>query len=359
MLRRVHDEIAFDGSSRERTVEGFLRANAVIARVGVQAYQPRELGMQGTAPIRLYRPAEEVFAADAVASVEDKPVTDNHPHEDVTATNWRTLAKGHVRNAIARVQDGLLGARVTVSDADLIRAIDSGKSALSCGYAFDYDATPGTTPDGQPYDAIMRSIRVNHVAVVDRARGGPACRIADGVKQMKLKIGDRAYDVADDVGDAVIALQSECDKARKSASDAAETLAAKIAECETLIKARDEALAQIAPSALAARAADLVAARDSAKAFGVTVDEKADALTLRRATLAAIKEPAHVTVRDAFLAGEDVAKVSEDLARRVVTAMTAIAPTKRAGDSAVARALLGNVTASQEGVAIPFNLGGN
>jgi hypothetical protein len=201
MLLRVHDAIAFDGSSRERTSEGFLRAKAVVARVGVQSYLPRELGMDGTKPIRLYRPADEVFAADAIASVEDKPVTDNHPREDVTASNWKDLAKGHVRNAVARTQDGLLSARVTVSDAALIRAIDSGKDALSCGYDFTFDGTPGVTPDGQPYDAIMRQIRVNHVAVVDKARGGPSCRIADGVHTMKMKIGDRAYDVAEDVAE--------------------------------------------------------------------------------------------------------------------------------------------------------------
>ena len=357
MLLKVHDAIAFDGSSRERTREGFMRANAVIARVGVQSYLPHELGMPGTTPIRLYRPAEEVFAADAVASVEDKPVTDKHPKEDVTPKNWKDLAKGHVRDAVARPQEGLLGARVTISDAALIRDIDSGKGALSCGYDFEYDATPGTTPEGQAYDAIMRRIHVNHVAVVDRARGGPQCRIADGETHMKITIGDHAFDVSEDVAAAVSTLQNELEKARKSASDAATTLTAKIAECSDVTKARDEALARLAPAAIAAHARDLVAARDSAKAFGVTIGDTDDALALRRATLAAIKDPAHVTVRDAFLAGVDIAAVNEDLARRVVTAMTALAPTKRAGDEALSRALLGATSATQEGVAVPFTFG--
>jgi hypothetical protein len=174
---------------------------------------------------------------------------------------------------------------------------------------------------------------------------------------MKMKIGDRAYDVAEDVAEAVSALQIECDKARKSASDAAEALTAKIKECDGVTKARDEALAQLSHEAITARANDLVAARESAKAFSVAVKDSDDAITLRRATLSAIKDPAHVTVRDAFLAGVDIATVSEDLARRVVTAMTALAPTKRAGDAAISRALLGGAPASQEGVAVPFTLG--
>jgi hypothetical protein len=48
-----------------------------------------------------------------------------------------------------------------------------GKRELSLGYKVDLDETPGVW-EGQPYDAIQRNIRVNHLAVVPQGRAGNA-----------------------------------------------------------------------------------------------------------------------------------------------------------------------------------------
>ncbi|NYM92270.1 DUF2213 domain-containing protein, partial [Salmonella enterica subsp. enterica serovar Typhimurium] len=47
-----------------------------------------------------------------------------------------------------------------------------------------------TTPDGEPYDGVMRNIVGNHVALVGDGRAGPDCLVMDSLpqelKRMKL-----------------------------------------------------------------------------------------------------------------------------------------------------------------------------
>ncbi|WP_148934667.1 DUF2213 domain-containing protein, partial [Escherichia coli] len=49
----------------------------------------------------------------------------------------------------------------------------------SAGYRCIVDWTAGLTDAGEPYDAVQRKIRINHVAFVDRGRAGAECRIGD------------------------------------------------------------------------------------------------------------------------------------------------------------------------------------
>lgn len=44
---------------------------------------------------------------------------------------------------------------------------------LCAGYTCELDWTPGTTVDGQAFDASQKNIKINHLAIVDwvRARG--------------------------------------------------------------------------------------------------------------------------------------------------------------------------------------------
>lgn len=81
------------------TRDGYLVAEARIARTGVQNYTASELGLKDRKPgdvIRVYRPEEEVFAADAMAGLAHRPITIDHPSEMVTADNWRKHAVGSV-----------------------------------------------------------------------------------------------------------------------------------------------------------------------------------------------------------------------------------------------------------------------
>jgi hypothetical protein len=66
-----------------------------------------------------------------------------------------------------------------LKDAAAITAMVSGKRQLSAGYVCELDWTPGLTADGEAYDAQQRSIKINHLALVDRARAGSQARIGD------------------------------------------------------------------------------------------------------------------------------------------------------------------------------------
>src|SRR6185312_8000031 len=151
---------------------GFLKADAVLTRVGVFTYRLAD----GTTRRELRLP-EEVFKADSMASFEMLPVTDDHPPVMVTADNATLYQRGNVGNDIRRDGDLLCGS-VMVTDKALVKQITSGKKdQLSNGYDCDLEMTPGTHADYGAYDAIQRNIVGNHVAVVKDARAGPVARV--------------------------------------------------------------------------------------------------------------------------------------------------------------------------------------
>ena len=164
-----------------RTNDGYLAAEVRTARTGIQLYSGSEMGLMDTELVRVYRPAESVFDKASLASYASKPVTDDHPSEMVDSNNWTDLAKGFVGNEVAR--DGeFVRIPLIVTDARTIKQIEDGKKELSAGYISDVEFTPGEVEiDGKTvaYDAIQRNIRINHVAVVDKARGGKELRIGD------------------------------------------------------------------------------------------------------------------------------------------------------------------------------------
>lgn len=168
--------------ARRRTRDGYLAARAKAARAGIYDYLGREIDPQATKfqadeIVKVYRPPEEVFAKDSVASFLMKPVTNDHPTHPVTADNWRQHSRGVVGKALR--EGDYLSFDIVIMDADLIKDVESGKRELSNGYASDISFEDGTTKDGQIYQAIQRNIRGNHVAVVDKGRAGPFCRIQD------------------------------------------------------------------------------------------------------------------------------------------------------------------------------------
>lgn len=156
----------------ERTPSGGLRLPAVLTKPGVFSYSDAAGNV-----IREYRPPEEVWAADSVASLGDAPVTIGHPTEAVSPENWGKLSTGHVRADTLHSDDRTHGvaATVVVARRDALAGIQStGPDALrdiSAGYQVEIDPTPGTTPDGQAYDRVQRSIRYNHVALLKRGDG--------------------------------------------------------------------------------------------------------------------------------------------------------------------------------------------
>ena len=173
----IHDKAT--PLSRRRTPEGFLQMRARIGRAGIQDYRAGEIGGPAGAasdsPVRVYRPPAEVFDPASLASFAGKPVTLDHPPAMVDSRNWKQVAVGHSGSSVER--DGQhLATDLVVTDAAAVARAEAG-SELSNGYWADFDFTPGLTPEGEPYDAVQRNIRGNHVALVDQGRCGPSCTI--------------------------------------------------------------------------------------------------------------------------------------------------------------------------------------
>ena len=165
--------------ARRRSPEGFLRIRARIGRAGLQDYRAGEIGgppgAPPDAPVRVYRPPEEVFDPASLASFAGKPLTLDHPPAMVDSGNWRSVAVGHSGGAVERDGDHV-AADLVLTDAAAVSRAEAG-SELSNGYWADFDFTPGLTPEGEPYDALQRNIRGNHIALVDRGRCGPTCTV--------------------------------------------------------------------------------------------------------------------------------------------------------------------------------------
>ena len=165
-----------------KTPEGFLICKDVpIARTGTQQYRGCEFG--GPVADGIYnvqRPEAEVFDRAAVASFEGKPVSDEHPEEDVTPDNYGRYMKGVCRDV--RRGDGDLSnclvADLVIYDADLINKIEAGKREISCGYDCLWNP-----PSDSSYDQL--EIRGNHVAVVDKGRAGHKVAIRDAADDKK------------------------------------------------------------------------------------------------------------------------------------------------------------------------------
>ncbi len=165
-------------SATRRTADGYLVADVKVARTGIQNYLGSELGRDDLPVVRVYRPESEVFATDAMHSYAYRPVTVEHPSKMVTADTWKALAAGQTGGEVVR--DGeFVRVPLVLMDAAAIKAYQAGKRELSMGYTAEIVFEDGVTPDGEAYDAIQTNLRMNHLALVDRARGGEQLRIGD------------------------------------------------------------------------------------------------------------------------------------------------------------------------------------
>lgn len=162
------------GAQVEETPAGGLRIPSHVTRVGVFEYRLTDGSSR-----REYRPPEEVFAAESLASYRDAAVAVGHPDIPIDGRTWSGVAVGHVSGEA--VPDGrFVLADVVVSDGETIAAVRARELVeVSCGYRADLDPTPGVSPDGEEYDGIQRNIRINHVGLGPRGwgRGGPEVRL--------------------------------------------------------------------------------------------------------------------------------------------------------------------------------------
>lgn len=281
MSQRFEDKASI--GTVKRTADGYIAARARAVRSGVQDYLASELGLAGNHIVRVMRPAEEVFSVDSVKGFAHAPVTNDHPSEMVDANNWSKYAVGEVGSGVMRDGD-FLALDLILKDAAAIAAFDSGKKELSAGYTAEIEFVDGVAE----YDAVMKNIRINHLALVDKGRAGSQASIGDSaanqwgaaplttsndVTKMEMKavaIGDKAINVAATDADAL-----------KNAFEAKDN---KIGELEGAIDVKDAEIEALKAKILsddqikekAQSMADAMARRDKVKSV---IGDKADNMT--------------------------------------------------------------------------------
>jgi len=222
------------------TQEGHISTVARAVRTGIQEYTGAELGLVDRDIVRVYRPPEEVFSQDSLQSFSHATVTINHPPVLVDSENWKEYAAGEV--STAAMKDGeWVALPLMLKDKAAIEAANSGMVELSAGYTAEIEMQDGVTESGEEYDAIQRNIRINHLALVDKARAGSQARIGDTAENWgTAPISQKEEAKMADLKTVVVG-----DKAVQVAADDADTITQLIADHKAAIKSKDEEIGKL------------------------------------------------------------------------------------------------------------------
>ena len=187
-----------------KTPEGYLICtDAILARTGKQSYTKDELFQDGdNTEVNVDRPYNEVMNAKTIASFENKPITFDHPDEDVNVGNYKDYAIGYVRDVhqgkTDKGEDVILG-NLVITDQEAINAIEQGDHTdLSCGYDCDI------RDDGNG-NYSQTNIRGNHLALCEQGRAGIAhivdSKMNDSLSKKEKELCDYMLENALDDGE--------------------------------------------------------------------------------------------------------------------------------------------------------------
>lgn len=189
--------------------DGTLLLSGRVAKPGILVYRDARGGTRRELVL-----AEDLHKADSLGTLGRAPVTLEHPATEVTPDNVGQVGVGDVDGEVFVEEAGFVTVHLAVRRRDAIDAIRAGKVELSPGYRVTIDETPGVHPVFGRYDAIQRDRRYNHLAIVDRARGGESVR---------LRVDGAAYQVPDEgapeMNPRLLTLLAALDVARTDSED--------------------------------------------------------------------------------------------------------------------------------------------
>lgn len=327
------DTIALDASQFEqgklrRTSDGYAVMDCAVARSGIQEYLAAEMGpsfsdRDPSSVVRVYRPPEVIFSDASLRSYAHKPLTNDHPHEGVSAKNWKKVSIGWTGDEAYQDTDKIrVRVPMLMADADAIADVEAGKVEWSAGYSVAFDVASGTTPDGQTYDAIVTGQKINHIALVDKGRAGPDCRIGDKssasddalkenrqMAEVKMQDGNVPFSVADETAAGIVRnIQAARDAAL--ADLATVTTARDTLQGEKVVLEQKLRDAEVTPAKLQVLADARSAVIEQAKRIApdIVCDGKTDAEIRKLAVTVKLGDAAS-TLSDAAIEGAFVALV--------------------------------------------------
>lgn len=182
----IHERLALDAQSvRRYDNNGNLHvAVSHLTKAQVRPYYGSEivgwqrLKLEPTKVYYGYAPPEELSKPETVESTNGIPIQlDHHPdYADDPQLKTRVGSTGTDGAFREPYLDNSL--HITVENA-IRRILDGSMRELSLAYSYTPDFTSGKTPDGDPYDFIMRDISANHVALVEQGRAGRDVLVQD------------------------------------------------------------------------------------------------------------------------------------------------------------------------------------
>lgn len=215
----------------EVTEEGFLTyKDTLFFRAGVFEYagceidpekQMRDpytgkLGLQPKKLYKVYRPYSEISKPEFIASLNAKPLIDNHTiigNGNGLMKPERKSCAGTLTEVRADNSNKVLRGRLDVWSTAMIDKIRKGKRELSLAYGCAFVEQSGITEEGQRYDFVQSGLRAgNHLALVDEARNGHDCRVVDCacVCDAKFKLEQPDMDWKTMSADALVAGLKDC-----------------------------------------------------------------------------------------------------------------------------------------------------
>ncbi|EAA4820500.1 DUF2213 domain-containing protein [Escherichia coli O28ac] len=177
----------FDKVGRLQIERSNLSKANVCGYFGYEIPGAEALGLDPKKLYQLYRDPDEL--RKAVSTFNNIPVLCRHK-PDYPGAPAREYRVG-TTHANSEFDGTYLVNGMSIWDNSAIAGIETDEQReISSSYAYVADMTPGTTPDGEPYDGVMRNIVGNHVALVGDGRVGSDCLVMDSLpqelKRMKL-----------------------------------------------------------------------------------------------------------------------------------------------------------------------------
>lgn len=297
----VQDRQTYKATHREYTDEGFLKVPGRVAKTGTQQYLRRELGLDGdpNAVVTVYRPPEEVFSEDSLATYNAADITVHHPKTLINSKTFKDTTTGVVAS-VGRRDGDFVVCDLLIKDAEAIQRVESGLAELSAGYTAEYVEEKGVTADGVEYDFVQRDIKINHVALVPAARAGRQARIFDQdrkeIEMSKVTLDSgREVEVQDAatallISDTIERLRNQVADAESAKAEAESEKEKEKARADMKEEEAEEAKKATSDAAIQARIAEIVAVKDRAAVIdSAYVADGVDTLAIMRGVLKGIR----------------------------------------------------------------------